>query len=269
MTGISITREAVYRQYRHNFHVRALQLATLAALILACLWYADFFDVRRYLKGIPHVFRIMVAEGLPPDFSRWREWGAPLRDTLVMSVGGTAIAVALSFVLAFAAARTTAPHPVVYLLGRGLLNLLRAIPELILGIIFVSAVALGILPGIWALGLHSVGMVGKFFAEAIEHADPAAVEAIAATGASRLQVLWHGLLPQVWSRMADVAFYRWEYNFRASTVLGMVGCGGIGLQIQTALSLMEYRQLTALLIIVLVCVTIVDALSNVMRRKLQ
>ena len=138
-----------------------------------------------------------------------------------------------------------------------------------MGIILVSAVSLGMLPGIWALGLHSVGMVGKFFAEAIEHADQAAIEAITATGASRLQVLWHGVLPQVWPRMADVAFYRWEYNFRASTVMGMVGCGGIGLEIQTALSLMEYRQLSALLILVLAGVRVVDALSNRLRQRLQ
>jgi phosphonate transport system permease protein len=189
-----------------------------------------------------------------------------LLDTVVMSIGGTAIAVVISFFLCFLAARNTTPNRLAYLLARGFLNLCRAIPELIMGIILVSAVSLGLLPGIWALGLHSVGMVGKFFAEAIEHADPAVTEAIVATGASRLQVLWHGILPQVWSRMADVAFYRWEFNFRASTVLGMVGCGGIGQEIQTALSLMEYRQLSALLLIVLACVTAVDALSNRLRR---
>jgi phosphonate transport system permease protein len=238
-------------------------------LVLACLWYGDFFDVRRYLKGIPHVFRIIVTEGLPPDFGHYRSWGKALLDTAAMSVGGTAVAVVLSFGLAFPAARNTTPHPLVYLGARGLLNVLRAIPELILGIILVSAVSLGILPGIWALGLHSVGMVGKFFAEAIEHADPAAVEAITATGASRVQVLWHGVLPQVWPRMADVTFYRWEYNFRASTVMGMVGCGGIGQEIQTALSLMEYRQLSALLLVVLACVCVVDGLGSLLRRAMQ
>jgi phosphonate transport system permease protein len=184
---------------------------------------------------------------------------------MVMSVGGTALAVALSFPLGFLAARNTSPHPVIYLSARGLLNLFRAIPELILGIILVSAVSLGLLPGIWALGLHSVGMVGKFFAESIEHAEAAPIEAITATGATRLQVLWHGVLPQVWPRLADLAFYRWEYNFRASTVLGMVGCGGIGLEIQTSLSLMEYRQLSALLLVVLACVWAVDLLSSRLR----
>ena len=268
MTTLSPAYAAIYRQHRRGFWRRAAQAAGAGAVVLACLWYADFFELQRYLRGVPHVWRILLAEGLPPDFSRYREWGKALLDTAVMSVAGTAIAVTLSFGLAFVAGNTS-PHPIAYLLARGLLNLLRAIPELVLGIIFVSAVSLGILPGVWALGLHSVGMVGKFFAEAIEHADAAAMEAIAATGATRLQVLWHGVLPQVWPRMADVAFYRWEYNFRASTVLGMVGCGGIGLEIQSALSLMEYHQLSALLIVMLVCVTGVDALSNLLRRQTQ
>jgi len=267
MTTLSPAYAEILRSQRRGSWARAVQVAAGVFVVLACLWYADFFTLSRYLRGVPHVWNILLAEGLPPDFSRYHEWSKALLDTAVMSIAGTAIAVTLSFGLAFVAARNTSPHPIAYLLARGLLNLLRAIPELVLGIIFVSAVSLGILPGVWALGLHSVGMVGKFFAEAVEHADAAAMEAISATGATRLQVLWHGVLPQIWPRMADVAFYRWEYNFRASTVLGMVGCGGIGLEIQTALSLMEYRQLSALLLVMLGCVTTVDALSNLLRRK--
>jgi phosphonate transport system permease protein len=269
VTTLLDTRADIVRKHRQGLHGHIVQVACVLAVVLLCLWYADFFEWTRYVKGIPHVFRIIVAEGLPPDFGRFREWGRALFDTVAMSIAGTAIAVALSFGLAFFAAANTSPHRLAYLLSRGLLNLLRAIPELIMGIVLVAAVSLGLLPGVWALGLHSVGMVGKFFAEAIEHTDPALVEAITATGATRLQVLWHGVFAQAAPRMADVALYRWEYNFRASTVLGMVGCGGIGLEIQTALSLMEYRQLTALLLIILACVTIVDAISNTLRRRAQ
>jgi phosphonate transport system permease protein len=269
MASVPAVRDNIDRLYRRGYRQHLLRVLAVLGVVAVCLWYGGFFEVQRYLKGIPHVFRIIVTEGLPPDFSRYREWAKALLDTIVMSVGGTAVAIALSFPLGFLAAWNTTPQRVVYVAARGLLNLFRAIPELILGIILVSAVSLGLLPGIWALGLHSVGMVGKFFAEAIEHVDPAPIEAITATGASRLQVLWHGVLPQVWPRLADVAFYRWEYNFRASTVLGMVGCGGIGQEIQTALSLMEYRQLSALLLVVLACVWAVDSLSNRLRRTTQ
>jgi phosphonate transport system permease protein len=266
VASATVVREEIWRRRRRGHRVRLAAGLAVLGVILACLYYGDFFQAARYRKGLPHVFTIFVAEGLPPDFGRWREWGRALLDTFVMSVGGTAVAVALSFPLAFLAAANTSPYRWTYWAARGLLNLLRAIPELILGIVFVSAVSLGLLPGIWALGLHSVGMVGKFFAESVEHADAATIEAVAATGARRLQVLWHGVLPQVLPRMADVTWYRWEYNFRASTVLGMVGCGGIGQEIQTALSLMEYRQLSALLLVVLACVCAVDALSNCLRR---
>ncbi|HXX93112.1 MAG TPA: phosphonate ABC transporter, permease protein PhnE [Planctomycetota bacterium] len=280
--------EAVLVERRRRL-VRGVVGASLLGLaILGSLAYAGFFDLGRYRKGIPTILRIIVREGFPPDFRlsaegfhRWWSgragfgeavpWGPPLWDTLVMSVGGTAVAVFASFFLGFLAARPTTPHPAVYALARGLLNGLRAIPELIMGIIFLVAVGVAlppILPGVLALGFHSVGMVGKFFAEAIEHSDVAPVEAVRACGGGPIQVLWHGILPQVLPQMLDVAFYRWEFNFRASLVMGMVGCGGIGLEIQSALSLMEYHQLTALLIVVLVCVSLVDLAGARLRRAL-
>jgi len=148
------------------------------------------------------------------------------------------------------------------------LNFFRAIPELIMGIVFVAAVGFGMLSGVLALGLHSVGMVGKFFAEAIEHAHPAPIEAAQATGASKLQVISHGVIPQVLPRFADVTMYRWEYNFRASTVMGMVGAGGIGTDLIGSLRLLDYAQVGALLIVILIAVAIVDGLSHLLRRRL-
>jgi phosphonate transport system permease protein len=138
-----------------------------------------------------------------------------------------------------------------------------------MGIIFVAAVGFGMLPGVLALGLHSVGMVGKFFAEAIEHSHPAPIEAAEAAGASPLQVIAHGVIPQVFSQFADVTMYRWEYNFRASTVMGMVGAGGIGTELVGSLRLLDYPQVSAILIVILVAVSIVDGMSNILRRSFQ
>jgi phosphonate transport system permease protein len=184
-----------------------------------------------------------------------------------MSIAGTAIAVTLSVPLAFLAARNTSPHPVVFQVTRTLLNGLRSVPELIMGIIFVAAVGFGALPGVLALGLHSIGMVGKFFAEAIEHVDEAPVEAADAAGATRLQVLYHAVLPQVLPQFADVSIYRWEYNFRASTVMGMVGAGGIGFELMGSLRIMQYQEVSAILIVILLMVTVVDSLSGRLRKK--
>jgi phosphonate transport system permease protein len=203
----------------------------------------------------------------PPDFRDAPKWARPLVDTLAMSIAGTALAVGFSLPLAFLADRNTTPHPLIYQLARGVLNGFRSIPELIMGIIFVAAVGFGALPGVLALGLHSVGMVGKFFAEAIEHVNEAPVEAAWAAGATPVQVVLHAILPQVMPQLADVAVYRWEYNFRASTVMGMVGAGGIGFELMASLRLMQYQEVSAILIVILLMVTVVDSFSSHLRSR--
>jgi phosphonate transport system permease protein len=112
-------------------------------------------------------------------------------------------------------------------------------------------------------------MVGKFFAEAIEHADPKPIEAARAAGAAPFQIVTHAVLPQVLPQLADVTLYRWEYNFRASTVLGVVGAGGIGFELIAALRLLQYDQVAAIMLCILATVTIVDALGGVLRQRLK
>ena len=111
-------------------------------------------------------------------------------------------------------------------------------------------------------------MVGKFFAGSIEHAHPAPIEAAEAVGGTRMQIIAHGVLPQVLPQFADITMYRWEYNFRQSTVMGMVGAGGIGTELVGSLRLIDYPQVAAILIVILASVTVVDGLSNVLRRRL-
>jgi phosphonate transport system permease protein len=204
---------------------------------------------------------------LPPDFSDAPRWVKPLLDTFAMSVAGTALAIALALPLAFLAARNITPGITAWQMARAVLNGLRAVPELIFGIVLVAAVGFGALPGVLALGIHSAGMVGKFFAEAFELADRAPIEAARAAGASSMQVVTHGILPQVLPRLADTAIYRWEYNFRASMVLGMVGAGGIGTELVGSLRIMQYRTVSSLMLVILILVTGVDALSSWLRRK--
>jgi phosphonate transport system permease protein len=179
------------------------------------------------------------------------------------------LAVVISLPLGLLAAPNISPHPVILLVARTVLAFLRSVPELIMGILFVAAVGFGALPGVLALGLHSVGMVGKFYAEAIEHADPRPIEAARAAGASPLQVITHAVLPQVLPQLADVTIYRWEYHFRASTVLGIVGAGGIGFQLIAALRLLDYAQVSAILLAILACVLVVDAVGAALRRRLK
>lgn len=256
----------VLDEHARNWRSKLWQSALVLAVVGFASWYVDLLNFRTLANGVPAI-ATLLGESLPPDFANVTDWVSPLFDTLAMSIAGTAIAVSASVPLAFLAARNTTPHPVVFHVTRTILNGLRSVPELIMGIIFVAAVGFGALPGVLALGLHSIGMVGKFFAEAIEHVDEAPVEAANASGATRLQVLWHAVLPQVLPQFADVSIYRWEYNFRASTVMGMVGAGGIGFELMGSLRIMQYQEVSAILIVILLMVTLVDSLSGHLRKK--
>ena len=260
--------EEILARERKGLTSLTFQLGVVAAAIGVSLWVTGMFDGERLSEGLPAI-GVVGSEMIPPDFTRWQQWIEPMIDTIAMSVAGTFLAIALSLPLAFLAAKNTAPNRFVYSAARLTLNTLRSIPELIMGIIFVAAVGFGMLPGVLALGLHSVGMVGKFFAESIEHAHPAPIEAAQAAGAGPLQVIAHGVIPQVFTQFADVAMYRWEYNFRASTVMGMVGAGGIGTELVGSLRLLDYPQVSAILLVILVAVSIVDGLSGMLRRRFQ
>lgn len=250
----------------------ALRYAGLSgAIVVACitsLWVTGFFDAKRLMEGLPALGQLF-SEMVPPDFSRWQNWIKPLIDTLAMSVAGTALAVIISLPLALFAAPNTAPNAFVYQAARIVLATLRSVPEIIMGIIFVAAVGFGALPGVLALALHSVGMVGKFYAEAIEHVDPRPLEAARAAGASPFQVITHAVMPQVLPQLADITIYRWEYHFRASAVLGIVGAGGIGFELIAALRVIRYDEVSAILMTILLCVILVDGVGARLRKALK
>jgi len=251
---------------RRGWARAGFQGGLIVLVILGCAVQTGLADWQRLSEGVPAMMTLF-GDMIPPDFSSAEKWIVPILDTLAMSIAGTALAVGLSLPLGFLAARNTAPNPTVYWIAKGTLNFLRAVPELIMGIVFVAAVGFGALPGVLALGLHSVGMIGKFFAENIEHAHPAPVEAARAAGGSELQVITHGIMPQVMPHFADVIMYRWEYNFRTSTVMGMVGAGGIGLELMGSLRIMQYNEVLAILIVILAMVTLVDGASALLRHR--
>ena len=257
-----IARDAAAR--RRNGAALALVLAGIASAV----WVTGLLDARRFADAWPAIAQLS-REMFPPDFSRAPQWLRPLLDTLAMSVAGTALAVIISLPLALFAAPNTSPNLVVSQFSRLILSALRSVPELIMGIVFVAAVGFGALPGVLALALHSTGMVGKFYAEAIEHVDPRPLEAARAAGASPFQVITHAVLPQVLPQMADITIYRWEYHFRASTVLGIVGAGGIGFELIAALRIIRYDQVSAILITILLCVVVVDGLGAWLRKQLK
>lgn len=268
MTTDTLDYDTLLAEERRAWRKNGLIAGGIGVVVLVSAYATGLLDLQRLAEGGPAI-GILIGEMFPPDFSDFASWIRPILDTLAMSIAGTALAILLSLPLAFVAARNVTGGGIGYHVSRVVLNFLRSIPELIMGIIFVAAVGFGALPGVLALGLHSVGMIGKFFAEAVEHVDPRPIEAAEAAGATRLQIIQHAILPQVMPQFADVAVYRWEYNFRASTVMGMVGAGGIGFELMASLRIMSYTEVSAILLAILVMVSGVDALGALLRRSLK
>jgi len=251
---------------RRNSLRLAFGLAVGAALI-ASLAASGGFELNRYAEAGPTILQLL-ADATPPDFTRASAWLKPLFETVAMSVAATLMGSAVALPLALLAARNTGFPPAVSASARLFLNAARSIPELVFGVVFVAAVGFGPLAGVLALGCHSVGMLGKFVAEHVEHLDPAPAEALESHGVTRAGIVRFCLLPQVLPRLIDVTLYRWEHNVRAASVMGMVGAGGLGLELVTAFSLFEYREATALFTLILVIVTVIDASSSRLRKSL-
>jgi len=223
---------------------------------------------------------------MPPDFSPnvLHEAMKGTIETFAISFMGTLLAVAIALSVVFFASRNLIfsgllyemepkqgwkrrARMVPYLAARCLLNILRTVPEMVWALIFVFLVGLGPFPGVLALGVHTGGVLGKLFGEVLEDVDPQPIESLQATGASRLQILFYGILPQVLPQFISYTLYRWEVNIRMAAVLGLVGAGGLGQRIHIAISLFFEQQLLTLIMAIYILVTIVDYVSAYLRRK--
>ena len=189
-------------------------------------------------------------------------------ETIQMAVIGTTGAIFLSIPFALLAARNVSPHPIVYQTTRMLLNVNRAIPDIIFALIFVAAVGLGPFGGVLAIAIGSIGFMGKVYAESIEAIDPEQVKAIRATGAGRAQTITFAVFPQAMPLITSYSLLLFESNVRSATILGLVGAGGIGFTITKYMALFQYDRLLGALIFIVLMVTIVDRFSDYVRRKL-
>lgn len=188
--------------------------------------------------------------------------------TFQIATLGTLLAALLGLPLGLLSARNLhAPKPLVWL-ARRILDVSRAVHTLIFGLILVGIVGLGPTAGIIAIALHSMGTYGKFYAESIETLDMQAVESVRATGATPSQVFFLAVLPAVAPQFVSSHLYIWEFNIRDSTILGLIGAGGLGLLISEAVSLFQWDRLATILLVVVLLVTLFDALSRHIRQRL-
>ena len=160
------------------------------------------------------------------------------------------------------------PHPLVYQVTRLFLNLIRSIPTLIYALIMVSAVGLGPFAGVLALVIGSIGSQAKLFAESFEQIDPNQVSAVRATGANGMQVFNFAVLPQAFPLLATYSLITFEVNVRASTILGIVGAGGVGFIIQKYTALFQFQRLMGAVLIIAILVTLIDRVSDAFRKRI-
>lgn len=191
-----------------------------------------------------------------------------LLDTLAISILGTFISTILCIPLAFWSAVNMSKSRWASGSGKVLLSIIRTFPEIVMAILFIKAVGPGSFAGVLALGLHSVGMLGKLFAEEVENMDKGQTEALLSCGANKLQILWFAVIPQVLPGFLSYTLYRFEINLRSATILGVIGAGGIGVPLIFALSSRNWDRVGIILLGIIVMITLIDTISGAIRKKL-
>lgn len=201
----------------------------------------------------------------PPDFYEWPIYLREMVITVHIAVWGTFLAVVCAVPLGLLCAENIAPVWI-YQPVRRLMDAARAINEMVFAMLFIVAVGLGPFAGVLALWVHTTGVLAKLFAEAVEAVDPRPVEGVRSTGANLLEAILYGVIPQVLPHWVSYSLYRFESNVRSASVVGMVGAGGIGVVLHEAIRGFEYAQTSAILLIIIVSVTLIDLLSASVRR---
>lgn len=230
---------------------------------------ATGFSLGALVEGWPGIVTF-VGEALPPDLS-WDSvlWPSISAAAVTLYIGllGTTLSIPFALALALAASRATVSNSVIYQTSRSVLSLLRSIPDVVFALIFVTAVGLGPFAGVLALIFHNTGVMGKLWAEAMEESDLGPRDALRVTGASRVQVAAHAVLPNVMPQLVGLLLYRLDVNVRASLVLGLVGAGGIGFLINQSIKLFQFDEMATQIIVVLLLVIIVDQVSARVRQR--
>jgi len=206
---------------------------------------------------------------LPPDFSNFSSLIYSMIETIEIAILGTFIAIVLSIPLALLSAKNIAPNIVVFFIARTVTVFFRAIPEFIIAMILVIAIGFGAMPGVLALGIHTMGFLAKFYAEDIEHINKGPIEALKSSGASKGQIISFAVIPQIIPSFVANNLYILDRNIRMATMLGIVGAGGIGYELQSAFRMFEYQKVSAIIIIIFITIFIIDNLSSFIRSKIK
>ena len=208
-----------------------------------------------------------AADFLRPDFTDWRLFLEKMLETVYIALWGTFLSTVFGIPFALLSSSNIAPWRIVQPVRR-IMNATRAINEIVFAILFVAAVGLGPFAGVMAVFIHNLGIISKLFSEAVEAIAPRPVEGIRSTGATRLQEIGYGIIPQVLPLWSSLTLYCFETNVRSATLLGIVGAGGIGFTFYESFRAFQYDRAAAVIVVVVVAVTLIDILSARLRKLL-
>jgi phosphonate transport system permease protein len=260
-----------YPDVWRRFNPRQTLLRYTWYLIIVCLavWSISNLDIPWFYFLDAHVQAgDLVTRMWPPDWEYIDQLLGPLIETIHIATLGTAVTILIAFPIAFLAAGNTTFNAATWFIGRFILVTSRSVNTVVWGLLFVAIFGPGPMAGIWAIAARSIGFMGKLVAEAIEEIDDGVVEAIEATGASRLQVLLYGILPQVLPVIYGTTVYRWDINIRESTVLGFVGAGGIGILLYSSINQFMWQEVALILLSVFGVVIVSEFISATVRKRI-
>ena len=244
-----------------------LIVGLLAFFYISAFWSQEWMIPGSRVSPLTIMYRMFIVPFTSAEYlKQFPEKIMEMLETIAIAYAGGIAASIIAVPIAFLASRNIG-GPLNYI-GKAILNAIRAIPSIIFAILFVATLGVGPYPGVLAISINSIGMIGKLYAEVIESIDMNMVDAIKASGGNRVQAIWYGVLPQVLPDFASFSIYRFEIDVRASTVLGLVGAGGIGVPLMIAQQQRNWEEVGIILIIIIVFVTIIDKLSGMIREKL-
>ncbi len=242
----------------------------LPAVVLSLLLWGGTkvleVDLAVLAAGIPMGIDLL-GHMLPPEWGTFPQLMGPALETVQIAFVGTVLGAMLSFVISLFAASNLSPNRAVREVARGICSAERALPDLIVILLFVAIVGLGPFPGVMALAVSSIGMLGRLFADSIEEIDPKPLESLAAVGATKAQIIRYAVLPQVIPSLIANTLFKFDVNIRLSIFLGVVGAGGIGFSLVMAMRLLEYREAMSAIVVILTLVVLCEKISDILRRQ--
>jgi len=253
--------------------VAALAVAIVLAGLMSEIKPANFLqNLHKFPDYIGRIFFLDDGRLVFADFGEWYwglgKWLAKLGDTLLIAYLGTLMGAIGGFLLCFAASNNLTTSKTARFISRRFLEFFRTVPELVFALLFVVAFGLGPLPGVLAIFIHTMGALGKLFSEVVENIDMKTVDGALASGASRWQVIRFAVVPQILTNFISYALLRFEINVRGASVMGFVGAGGIGQDLIEAIRKYYYSDVSAILLLIIGCVMVIDVLTERIRHGL-